>query len=148
MNKKKTFRAFACFFLAFFFVFLILIVNYCKKTTDKIKDIKINHTMIQVEIADTKTKRIQGLADRRILKRDSGMLFIFDEKDFHYFWMKGVKFPLDFIWINDNKVVDTDENIKPGSSVFTSDVKTDMVLEVNAGFIKKNQIKVGDMVKN
>ena len=61
--------------------------------------------------------------------------------------MKEMKFPLDFVWINEDKVVDlrekvgiTEMNIRPARPA-------DRVLEVNSGWIEKHQIKVGDEVK-
>jgi len=75
-----------------------------------------------------------------------GMIFVFDKPDFYYFWMKDMKFPLDFIFIKNNEVVDLLENIAPETypKSFTSKVKADKVIELNAGEIKKSGIKIGD----
>ncbi len=113
----------------------------------------INAKKISLEIADTPEKRTQGLSGRESLSDDSGMLFIFDSAGIYSFWMKDMNFPLDFIWIKDKKVVDLNENIPPPSQtggnpqVVNPKENADMVLEVNAGFIKENGIKVGDGVE-
>ena len=85
-----------------------------------------------------------GLADNR------GMLFLFPQENFYPFWMKNMRFPLDIIWIDkDKRIVDiktdvptcnqTCESLTPGDKAL-------YVLEVNAGFAKKNEIKIGDRV--
>ncbi|OGM08307.1 hypothetical protein A2159_02005 [Candidatus Woesebacteria bacterium RBG_13_34_9] len=83
------------------------------------------------------------------------MLFIFDYKSIPDFWMKGMKFPLDIIWINDNIIVDVDENIQNPKSLsnlnqlpkYSPSIPINFVLEVNAGFCSKEGIKIGDRVQ-
>jgi uncharacterized membrane protein (UPF0127 family) len=65
--------------------------------------------------------------------------------------MKGMNFPLDFIWIRENKVVDITENApaetKTIPSIYKPKEPVDMVLEVNAGVVKKDKIKIGDIIE-
>lgn len=115
----------------------------------QIKNIKIN-----VEIADTADKRKQGLGDRQSLASDSGMLFIFEKPDVYKFWMKGLSFPLDLIWIRDNTVVDIIKNATPPEPnqkdetlpLYAPSQPIDKVLEVNAGFADANGIQAGDTI--
>lgn len=118
------------------------------------QQVKINETVINVEVADTQALRTQGLSGRDQLDADSGMLFIFDSPKQYQFWMKGMKFPLDFIFINSGKVVDILRNVPvqpagtPDSNlpVYEPVVPVDMMLEVNANFADSHGIKVGDSV--
>lgn len=118
------------------------------------KVLKIGNAVINVEIADTQALRSQGLGGRESLASDSGMLFIFPETKKYQFWMKGLKFPLDFIWIQNGKVVDILKNIPaptPGQSdqslpLYESVVPVNQVLEVNAGFADFFGIRIGDPV--
>lgn len=118
-------------------------------------NLQINDTTLKVELADTPTRRSKGLSGRTSLAQSEGMLFIFDKSDKHPFWMKGLTFPLDFIWIQDEKIVDILENIsfpspgQPDSSIpiYSAKVEVDKVLEVNAGTVKRLNIKVGDIIK-
>lgn len=117
-------------------------------------DIQIGDVLIKTETVDTPSKRNKGLGGRESLASDFGMLFIFDKTDRHNFWMKGMKIPLDFIWILDDKVVDITENVPPqvdqpdsALTIYSSKTDTNKMLEVNAGFISANNIKVGDTVK-
>lgn len=115
----------------------------------------VGKALINVEIADTNEKRMQGLSTKSSLADKEGMLFIFEDKDISpFFWMKDMSFPIDIIWINDAKIVQVDKNI-PAPGVQTPDSELtlykpaqpiDYVLEVSAGFSEENDIKVGDMV--
>lgn len=102
-------------------------------------------------MAVTETERRNGLSNRASLSPDHGMLFLMGEPAYHGFWMKGMRFPLDFIWINEKTIVDLTENVpipvgdeQPMSLKPT--VPADKVLEVNAGLIKETGIQVGDVV--
>ncbi|MBU1999321.1 MAG: DUF192 domain-containing protein, partial [Candidatus Omnitrophica bacterium] len=69
---------------------------------------------VQVEVVDSPEDRSRGLMFRDKLGEKEGMLFIFDERGRHNFWMKNMQFPIDIIWINQDKViVDIRKNIPP-----------------------------------
>jgi uncharacterized membrane protein (UPF0127 family) len=80
---------------------------------------------------------------------DEGMLFVFDKEDKYPFWMKGVDFPIDIIWINEKgRVVDAQtalpcsmhcKNYVPGHPAM-------YVLEVPAGFAGEHGLKIGSAV--
>ena len=105
----------------------------------------INGQTFKLLIADTPQLRNRGLSYRDSLSRDSGMLFIFEKKDFYSFWMNEMKFPLDFLWINDETIVDLSENIPLFSEGEITTVKpskpVNKVLEVNSGIIKEYGLK-------
>ncbi len=123
--------------------------------TPQFKEIQIGETHLKVEIADTASKRSKGLGDRQALGENEGMLFIFPKADKYPFWMKGLKFPLDFVWIKETSVVDILENVSLPQNgqtdstlpIYSSKVEVDKVLELNAGAAKRLNIKVGDTVK-
>lgn len=116
---------------------------------------EINGASLLVEVAASSDLRRLGLSGRDGLGENSGMLFVFDREDIYDFWMKDMKFPLDIIWIKNNKVADLEENVPsplagaPDASlpVYKPEAPADLVLEVKAGFAGKNQIKIGDEVK-
>lgn len=113
--------------------------------------VKINGVSISAEIANTPKTRTSGLSNRERLAEDSGMLFIFDNSGYHTFWMKDMNFPIDIIWIHDNRIVDITENIPPEKdnklTIYKPSKPVKFVLEVNAGFSEKNNFKVGDTVE-
>ncbi len=107
---------------------------------------------VKVEIAKTEEERNLGLMFRRSLKEGYGMLFVFEKEDYQSFWMKNCFFPLDLIFIDRNgKIVDIKENFEPCKEdpcpSYQSKEKAKFVLEVNAGFCKKNKIKLGQTCK-
>ena len=117
--------------------------------------ISINSLKIPVLIADTPEKQRQGLSNTSFLPEDHGMLFIYKEKVSPYFWMIQMKYPIDIIWIADNEVVDISFEVpNPNSDTPPSELPkyhpprpVNYVLEVNAGFAKRHDIKVGDPVE-
>lgn len=72
--------------------------------------IKVGDNVINVEIADTADTRTKGLSGRENLASDSGMLFVFSESKQYKFWMKGMKIPLDIIYVNN--CTNTDRKFK------------------------------------
>ena len=120
----------------------------------KAKHLTIGSTTIALEIADTQSTRSKGLSDRSSLDQNSGMLFVFTETKKYQFWMKGMNFPIDILWIKDNVVVDILKNV-PAPAKGTPDQELPLyepitpinqVLEVNAGFVDAHGIKVGDSI--
>lgn len=116
------------------------------------KKLKINENVLEVEIANTPSLRARGLGGRESLGQDAGMLFIFEKGGKYSFWMKGMKFGLDFIFIESGKVVDILTNIPSPAEgekdenlpIYQPRKPVNMVLEVNAGYVSAHNIGVGD----
>lgn len=105
---------------------------------------------VLVVLADTASKREQGLSGRQKLASGEGMLFVFEKPDIYSFWMKDMLFPIDIVWIDDQYgVVYIQKNADPRSypDTFLPTLPAQYVLEVNAGFSEKNNLKVGDKVE-
>lgn len=106
----------------------------------------IGSTTIAALIADTPALREQGLSGRDGLPDNAGMLFVFPEAGDYSFWMKGMNFDLDMIWIgSDNRVVGVSKNV-PASSypkVFFPPSAVEYVIEVPAGFSDTHDIRTG-----
>ncbi|CAN5327951.1 hypothetical protein BH10PAT1_BH10PAT1_3740 [soil metagenome] len=123
-----------------------------------LRPITIGKTTVMINIANTDVKRSKGLGGITNLPIDQGMLFDFGNKNIQpanaAFWMKDMHIALDFIWIDNNVVVEITPNVpapKPGTPnnelpVYGPSEVIDYVLEVNAGFAQKNNIKVGDKI--
>ena len=135
--------------------FLIITNQKAKKGTIAERKIaNIKGVKIYVEIADTADKKAKGLSGRKSLDKSSGMLFIFPKDTEPAFWMKDMFFPIDIIWINDDKITQIDKNVpNPISGAIDSQLPLyrpslpiDYVLEVNAGFSDKNNLGIGDYV--
>ncbi len=105
--------------------------------------------LIDVEVARTAQDRKVGLSGRDEIGEVEGVLFIFDYPDYYSFWMKDMNFEIDIIWIDKNKkIVDLSKNISPETwpNYFQPEREVKYVLEVTGGFVKSNEIKVGERV--
>lgn len=115
--------------------------------------IQIGEQKLEVEIADTPESITLGLGERDEIGSD-GMLFILPKKQIVSFWMKGMRFPLDMIWIDGDRVigVTADVPIIPRNidltlhdpEVYPSPGEVTHVLEVEAGKAAQLGIKSGD----
>lgn len=112
--------------------------------------IQIGKTDLRVELARTSAERSQGLSGRPVLPENEGMLFVFDEPGLYEFWMKEMKFPLDIVWIDEQKkVVDITSYVSQASfpERFTSRVPARYVLEANAGWAAEHGVKLGTAIE-
>jgi uncharacterized membrane protein (UPF0127 family) len=73
-------------------------------------ELKTGIYRIQAELADTHKAREVGLMNRTSMPTNSGMLFIFEQKAGHCFWMNNTKIPLSIAFIaDDGKIVNIEE---------------------------------------
>lgn len=115
----------------------------------------IGNKNLKVEIVSTPEKMALGLSGREKMADDEGMLFVFNSRVTPSFWMKDMKFNLDFLWISNGKIIGITKNVFAPLSptldkdlpVYTPPAPVDSVLEVNAGWAEKNRIAVGNEVK-
>lgn len=114
--------------------------------------VTIEDNTFDVEVADEDHERIKGLSDRNSLGENNGMVFVFEEKGQYGFWMRNVNFPLDIIYISDNKIVDIIKNAPPqtedsqGLPVYEPREAANYVLEINGGKADELGIEIGDEV--
>jgi len=113
--------------------------------------LSVDGITFNVEVASSMTEQARGLSFRPSLSPNNGMLFVFGSGSVQTFWMQGMKFPLDMIWISGTAIVGFAQDVPmptPGWNlpIYTSPGNTDKVLEVNAGTVAKYNIKVGDTV--
>ena len=110
---------------------------------------KIGNSTVNLEVADDPDEITQGLGGRDSIADDSGMLFILPQTIIPNFWMKDMKFPLDFVWIDeDQNIVAVTPSIGVDSYPITFSPPTPVkyVLEVNAGISAHNGWLPGDHV--
>ena len=73
-------------------------------------ELKTGIYRIQAELADTPKAREVGLMNRTSMPTNSGMLFIFEQKAGHCFWMNNTKISLSIAFIaDDGKIVNIEE---------------------------------------
>lgn len=107
---------------------------------------------IQVEVANNAYEQELGLGERDGLLPDTGMLFVFDgPAETRYFWMKGMRFCLDIIFLDQGQIIGASENAcpaPPGAADAeiprqTSPGPAEYVLEVPAGYLTAHGLGVG-----
>lgn len=142
-------------------VILVLIFDHYplrKNGEGEIKGSKINYSQIKIkdkkikaEVADNLELRLKGFSGRKSLCSNCGMLFVFEKADIYPFWMREMNFPLDIVWIKDKKIVEIAGSAPTPATAgqimsYTPKTVADLVLELNAGFCEKYNIKIGDEV--
>jgi len=118
-------------------------------------DVRIGDLTIEAEVANTPAERVPGLGGRDSLPRDAGMLFVHVDERQRTFWMRDMRFALDFVWISaDRRVVELTQDVPPPPPgtpdsdlpTYRPDVPVQYVLEVNAGVAAEAGIEVGNAV--
>ena len=147
---KKILSAIGIFLVAAFVAIVTFLISGEKGKQLPTKALSIGEKTLNVEIADTIASRTRGLSGRGFLSEDDGMFFIFPYSAIQYFWMKGMKFPIDIIWISCDKVVGmvvgAEPETGPDYEIFNSPEPVDKVLEINAGLTQRFGIKTGDSI--
>ena len=122
------------------------------KNSKKTAAATINGHNFNLLLAKTSAEKEIGLSKRDSLPKDFGMLFLFDSAGNYAFWAKDMRFPIDIIFINNDKIVTIYKNVKPQKDqnnlpVFGPKEISNLVLEINSGLSDKYNIREGDTVK-
>ncbi len=98
-----------------------------------------------LEVADTDASRMLGLGERDFLCETCGMLFVFEKPGNQGFWMKGMRFPLDIVWLLDDQVVYIERHVSEKSQdIYYPGTPSNQVLEFRSG--TADNLKRGDRV--
>ena len=111
--------------------------------------VMVDDVPLEVQIADTESRRLRGLMFQEQLPPDQGMIFVFPEPGLYSLWMLNMQFPLDMIWFDeDGRVIHIEEDVPPCKTALeittcqsvVPDGDALYVLEVTAGFVDANGI--------
>lgn len=116
--------------------------------------ITVGETTLDVELALEPWQQQLGLGYRNGLEPGTGMLFPSDQTRPRTFWMKGMRFCLDIIWINGNEITGAAESVCPDvpgtadrdRAKFASPGPVTAVLEVPAGWMQEHGYGAGTRV--
>lgn len=148
LNKKL-------FFLVIFTVLLIASFKHipyhcnsqaCIQNNLQTRTVLLKDIPISVTLAQTNEEITRGLGGRDGLKKNEGMLFVFNKPDVYKFWMKDMKFSIDIVWIENNKVVFIHKSVSPDTypTTFSPTQPAGLVLELPSGFCDTHSVSVGD----
>ncbi len=109
---------------------------------------------IRTALADTPQKTEKGLMFVKKLPADEGMLFVFDQEEEHYFWMKNTLIDLDIIFLNPQGRITVQYERVPHTYTYTPDTEVPVVsgqaqyvLEAAAGTITRHGLQPGDRLE-
>lgn len=104
-------------------------------------ELSIGLYSIRAEIAATPAARTQGLMYRQFLPDDDGMLFVFEDKAFHCFWMRNTRIPLSIAFIaDDGKIVNIEDMQAMTETNHCPNQAIRYALEMNRGWFAKKGI--------
>jgi len=110
--------------------------------------VRVGQATVKAEAVRTPDKLYLGLSHRRELPEGRGMLFFLPAEEVQTFCMRGMRFPLDFIWISRGRVVGLICNVPPTfPGNLTSPEPLRYVLEVPGGFVEQYGVQIGDRVQ-
>jgi uncharacterized membrane protein (UPF0127 family) len=105
-------------------------------------------TVLQAEVMVDDHDRAMGLMFRPSLPDDRGLLFVFEQADFHGIWMKNCRFPIDILWLDEERrVVHLEQGVPPCRAdpcpVYEPLRRARYVVELNAGQARREGAHVG-----
>ena len=110
----------------------------------------INKQVFKIEVAGASKDKQIGLSKYSKINNDFAMLFPFEKPDYYSFWMKEVQFPIDIIFIKDNKIVTIYRNVQPSKNnliIYKPKTPSNKVIEINAGLSQKYSFKEGNQIE-
>jgi uncharacterized membrane protein (UPF0127 family) len=117
-------------------------------TSLPIIELKTGIYRIQAEVASTPQARQVGLMNRTSMPTDSGMLFIFDQKATHCFWMSNTKIPLAIAFLGDDgKIVNIEEMQAETLNNHCPKVPVRYALEMNRQWFSQRAIGPGSQIQ-
>jgi hypothetical protein len=104
---------------------------------------------VKVEIADKNADRMRGLMYRTEMADDHGMIFRFEGREVHRFWMRNTCIPLDMLFIDDDgTIVGIEENVPTlNDDTYECGCPSKYVLELNAGWSRRHGVAAGQRVR-
>jgi uncharacterized protein len=105
-----------------------------------------------VELATTDTEREHGLMKRKHMAAAHGMLFVYPDAQPRSFWMKDTLIPLDILFFDARRrLINVSADTPPCKTArcptYASTAPARYVLELNAGTVKRLDIKIGERFK-
>lgn len=117
--------------------------------------IELNGQRLHLESATTPEEQALGLGSISFLSSNEGMLFPFNPPTEPTFWMKGMRFPIDILWVRNGKIVGIEHMVPPPLpgqtdselTQYTPPSPIDSVIELKGGWAKEHKLLVGNEVK-
>lgn len=104
---------------------------------------------LSIEIADDDYQTQTGMMYRKNMEDTQGMLFVFPDSQYRYFYMRNTEIALDIIYVDENKtIVNIQKNAKPfDETSLPSEGPAKYVLEIKAGLSTEWNLEKGDKIQ-
>ena len=116
-------------------------------------NVNISEITIITEVAFSPEEKAKGLSGRKDLPDGKGMLFYYSDSRPTAFWMKGMLFAIDIIWIGEDcTILDIDNDLSPPTShnseltIYSAPKLARSVLELKSGQAKSLGLNIDDKV--
>lgn len=86
-------------------LFTLLLCGTAGAATGTQVPLRVDSQVFRVDVAATPEQRAVGLMRRTHLASDAGMLFVFERKGRHCFWMKNTLIPLSIAFLADDGTI-------------------------------------------
>jgi uncharacterized membrane protein (UPF0127 family) len=120
-----------------------------KSSPYRLANITINGFNLLADVPTTNDEFQKGLDIKDHLDENRGMLFIFKKPVKEPFWMHGMKFPIDIIWLDKGgNVVHIERNLSPcltdlACPTYSPETDSLYVLETTANFTERHGVDIG-----
>jgi uncharacterized protein len=122
--------------------------------TSRTATVEVGDLTVIAAVSDTGPLRERGLSYRDGLEPGKGMIFVYEEPGNRSFWMRGMRFCLDIIWIERDQIVGAAETVCPVEGASEADLPryrspepVRYVLEMPAGWMAENGFGPGTPVR-
>jgi len=135
-------------------------VTVSQASSAEMKPVEVEHGYVEfdgvtilVEISDEPDERARGLSGRSSLRPGWGMIFVFEASGIYSFWMYGMLFPLDIIWLDEEGrvvyiVADAQPCLTQGDCLsYTPESEAVYIIEAESGFTRRHNITVGSQAR-
>jgi uncharacterized membrane protein (UPF0127 family) len=143
MNKARIVALFVCALM----VPGLLLAQQAPQQTLRTTKLTAGIHVITAEIASTPQSRMIGLMMREHLAPNHGMVFVFEDKSQHCFWMRNTLIPLSIAFIDDDGTVVSIADMAPKSEASTCPQRpVRYALEMDQGWFAKRGVTAGQKI--
>jgi uncharacterized protein len=143
MNKERIVALFMCALM----VPGLLLAQQAPQPTLRTTKLTAGIHVITAEVASTPQSRMIGLMMRERLAPNHGMVFVFEDKSQHCFWMRNTLIPLSIAFIDDDGTVVSIADMSPKSEASTCPQRpVRYALEMDQGWFAKRGVTAGQKI--
>lgn len=148
MIKKRIFALFTCtLFACALLASGVSLAQQAPQPTLRTTKLSTGIHVITAEVAATPQSQMIGLMMRERLAPNHGMVFVFEDKSQHCFWMRNTLIPLSIAFIEDDGTIVNIADMAPKSEASTCPQRpVRYALEMDQGWFTKRGVTAGKKI--